>query len=74
VAATLGGFVKKTEHYRKHAKECRALAKQMAAGEHKEQLLAMAETWETLANERERTMAAPQDRSPSPWMTCVVKN
>ena len=31
--------------YRKHAEECRSLAKQMKPGEQREQLLKMAETW-----------------------------
>lgn len=42
--------------YRRHAEECRALAKQMKVGEQRDQLLKMAETWETLANERQRTL------------------
>jgi hypothetical protein len=46
--------MKKTEDYQKHAKECRALAKQMANGEQREQLLKMAETWEVMASERAR--------------------
>ena len=46
--------MKKTEDYLKHAKECRGLAKQMASGEQRDQLLNMAETWEGLAVERER--------------------
>ncbi len=40
--------------YRKHAEECRALAKQMPEGEQRNQLLEMARTWESLAVERER--------------------
>jgi hypothetical protein len=68
--------VKKTEEYIQHASECRTLAKQMEAGEHKEQLLAMADTWEVLAAERERmTLAAVHaERAAQPWMTTVVKN
>jgi hypothetical protein len=48
--------VKKADEYAKHAKECRALATQMAGGEQRDQLLKMAETWEVLAAERERTL------------------
>jgi hypothetical protein len=46
--------MKKSDEYRKHARECRALAKQMEQGEHRDQLEKMAETWEVLAAERER--------------------
>jgi hypothetical protein len=68
--------VKKTEEYQQHARECRKLAQQIEAGEHKEQLLAMAETWEVLAAERERmTLTALHAQDvPRPWMTRVVKN
>ena len=48
--------MKKTDEYAQHAKDCRALAKQMAGGEQRDQLLKMAETWEVLATERERTL------------------
>jgi len=44
--------MKKASEYRRHAEECRALAKGMAAGEHRDQLLEMAATWERLAVER----------------------
>jgi hypothetical protein len=46
--------MKKASEYRQHAQECRALAKGMEQGEHREQLLRMAETWEGLAEQRER--------------------
>jgi hypothetical protein len=42
----------KASEYREHAKQCRALAEQMKHGEHRAQLLAMAETWERLAQDR----------------------
>jgi hypothetical protein len=48
--------MKKTDEYLQHAKECRALAKQMEGGDQRDQLLKMAETWEVLATERERTL------------------
>jgi hypothetical protein len=48
--------MKKLSDYRKHAAECRALAKQMLSGDQRDQLLAMAETWERLAEERETMM------------------
>ena len=45
--------MKKVEEFRKHAEECRALARQMKSGKYQSELLQMAETWERLANERE---------------------
>jgi hypothetical protein len=48
--------MKKTDEYLKHAKDCRGLAKQMESGEQRDQLIKMAETWEVLARERERTL------------------
>jgi hypothetical protein len=42
--------------YTHHALGCRLLAKQMTGSEQREQLLKMAETWEVLARERERTL------------------
>jgi hypothetical protein len=49
--------VKKASEYRKHAEECRALARQMKQGEYREQLLVMADTWDRLAEEREASLA-----------------
>ena len=46
----------KTGEYIRHAKDCRRLAKQMESGEQRDQLIKMAETWEVLAAERERTL------------------
>ena len=46
----------KSADYMKHAKECRGLAKHMESGEQRDQLMNMAETWEVLARERERTL------------------
>jgi hypothetical protein len=56
------GPVKKASEYRHHAKECRALANQAVSDEHRKQLSAMAETWDTLAVEREKIAA--QDDEP----------
>jgi hypothetical protein len=45
--------VKKASEYRKHAEECRALAKQVPEGPQRDQLLEMARTWDNLANDRD---------------------
>lgn len=45
--------MKRAEEYRRHAADCRQLAG-LVKGEHREQLLAMAATWDSLAEERER--------------------
>ena len=44
--------MKKASEYRQHAEECRQLAARMDVGEHRDQLLEMAATWERLADER----------------------
>ena len=44
--------MKKASEYRQHADECRTLAGRMDVGEHRDQLLEMAATWDRLANER----------------------
>ena len=46
--------MKTASEYRKHAQECRALAQQVPAGEQRHQLLEMARTWDSLAEDRER--------------------
>ena len=46
--------MRKVADYRKHAEECRAMARSTAHGEQREQLLKMAATWDSLAQERER--------------------
>ena len=48
-------LMKKASEYRQHAEECRLLAQGMAQGEHRDQLLEMAATWENLARERSDT-------------------
>jgi len=58
--------MKKASEYLKHAKDCRALAKQMESGEQRDQLLKMAETWEVLARERERTLRNRGEEQPLP--------
>ncbi|RDI61840.1 hypothetical protein [Microvirga subterranea] len=45
--------MKTASEYRKHAEECRVLARQVPEGEQREQLLEMARTWESLAETRE---------------------
>jgi len=45
--------VKKASEYRKHAEECRELAKQVPEGPQRDQLLEMARTWDNLANDRD---------------------
>jgi hypothetical protein len=47
-------IMKTAAEYRKHAEECRGLAKQVAEGEHRDQLLEMARTWDNLAADREK--------------------
>ena len=46
--------MKTASEYRKHAEECRVLAKQVPEGEHRDQLLEMARTWDNLAKDREK--------------------
>ena len=45
--------MKKASEYRKHAEECRALARQVPEGPQRDQLLEMARTWDALANDRD---------------------
>lgn len=44
--------MKKASEYRRHAQECRALARGMPLGPKRDQLLEMAVTWDNLAAER----------------------
>ncbi len=46
--------MKTASEYRKHAEECRALARQVPEGEQRNQLLEMARTWDNLAADREK--------------------
>jgi len=63
--------VKKASEYRKHAEECRILAKQVPEGPQREQLLEMARTWDNLANDRDALvkkypeLAQPHDKDGS---------
>lgn len=54
--------MKKVEEYRAHAAECLAMARRAGNEEQRVQLLKMAETWETLAKQRE---AVYRNKSPS---------
>src|SRR3982075_3038737 len=49
------GFTGKPEGEWQHAKECRGLAKRSRSLEHREMLLNIAATWESLANDRIKT-------------------
>jgi hypothetical protein len=53
--------VRKASEYRQHAQECRDLAKQMRSGAQREQLLAMANTWDALADERDTMLKIERD-------------
>ena len=46
------GGMKKTSEYRRHAEECRSLAKGLLAGEQRDQMLNMVGVWEKLAADR----------------------
>ena len=48
--------MKKISEYRRHANECRTLATSMSSHEQRDQLLAMAQTWDRLADERIRSV------------------
>jgi len=52
--------MRKVSEYREHAVECRQLAAAMD-GEHRRQLLDMADTWEQLAVERAELIARQPD-------------
>jgi hypothetical protein len=62
--------VKKASEYRKHAEECRALAKQVPEGPQRDQLLEMARTWDNLADDRDALirkhpeLALPNENAP----------
>ena len=44
--------MRKVSQYRQHAKECPGLANQSRSPEHRQMLLNIAATWESLANDR----------------------
>ena len=45
----------KIPEYRQHAKECRGLAKTVRSPQHRDMLINMAATWESLAADRIKT-------------------
>jgi hypothetical protein len=45
----------KVSEYRQHAKECRALAHKSKSSQHRDMLMNMAATWESLADNRIKT-------------------
>jgi sirohydrochlorin ferrochelatase len=47
--------MKKTAEYQRHAEECRILARGAQNPQQRAQLVKMAETWEQLASERQRS-------------------
>ena len=49
--------MRKIEDYRKHAEECRELARGAKSEEHRTMLLNMVATWEGLARDREEQIA-----------------
>jgi len=54
--------VKKSSDFRRHAKECRALARKAPPGEYRDQLLALAEAWDLLAIESEAALKREPER------------
>ena len=56
--------MKKASEYRRHADECRTLARNAMSEQERNQLLTMADTWTKLAEERERM--ADDDGEPQP--------
>ena len=48
--------MKKVQDYRQHADECRILARKARTDEERLQLMTIATTWDTLAEERERLL------------------
>src|SRR5690349_9302559 len=56
-------IMKTAAEYRKHAQECRELARQMSAGEQRNQLMQMSRTWEDLAATREALVRKHPDLS-----------
>jgi hypothetical protein len=46
--------MKKASEYRKHAEECRVLARGLKGGPQRDQLLEMAKNWDQMAEDRDR--------------------
>jgi hypothetical protein len=49
--------MKKASEYREHAQECRTLARRARSAEDRAMFLNMADTWESLAEARERQLS-----------------
>jgi hypothetical protein len=49
--------MQKAADYRQHAGECRLMASRSNSSEHRQMLLNMASTWESLATDREAHLA-----------------
>jgi hypothetical protein len=49
--------MRKASEFRRHAQECRVLARNADRPEQRAQLLQMANTWDQIADERERLIA-----------------
>jgi hypothetical protein len=52
-----GLAMRKASEFRRHAQECRVLARNADRPEQRAQLIQMADTWERIADERERLIA-----------------
>jgi hypothetical protein len=58
--------MKKIIEFAKHAKECRTMAAQTKSAGHREQLLAMAQSWDRLAADRSGARLADNSRPKKP--------
>jgi hypothetical protein len=56
--------MRKVEEYKKNAAECRAMARNSTNEEHRQGLIQMAETWESLAAERVRQIGSEKRIDP----------
>ncbi|HEY1981857.1 MAG TPA: hypothetical protein VGH13_17415 [Xanthobacteraceae bacterium] len=54
--------MRKLSEYKSHADECRKMATLMKNAEHKKQLQQMAETWDMLAQEREKQLTKTAEK------------
>jgi hypothetical protein len=57
--------MQKAEEFREHADECRKMARSTSNEDHRQQLIKMAEIWESLAKERERMNAKKEKEDKS---------
>ena len=53
--------MKKAAEYREHAQECLSLARKAQTDEQRDQFLNMAQTWESLAHQRELIVRETQE-------------